>query len=64
MLRQRTRKVQPPAPLTYLEGGTPLQVTTVTSVGSGIAATVLVGNTRPSVSSSVGDREKSPSDGT
>ena len=55
MLRQRTRKrkVQQPAMDTYLEGGTPLQVTATTSIGSGTPATVLVGNTMPSVSSSM-----------
>lgn len=54
MLRQRTRNrnVQQPATDTYLESGTPLQVT-VTSMGSGTSATVLVGNTTPRASSNM-----------
>lgn len=38
---------------THLEGGTPLQVTAKTPVGSGTAARVLVGNTMAGVSSSM-----------
>lgn len=55
MLRQRIRKrkVQQPAVDTYLEGGTVLQVTTITSIGSGTDAIVLIGNTMPSASSSM-----------
>lgn len=55
MLSQRTRqtKVQQPAMDAYLKGGTPIQVTTITSTGSGTAATVLLGNTMPRVSSSM-----------
>lgn len=54
-LGQRTRKrmAQQPAMNTHLEGGTPLQVTAKTPVGSGTAARVLVSNTMPGVSSSM-----------
>lgn len=55
MLRQRTRqrKVQQPAMGTSLEGGTPLQVTTIPSKGCGAAAALPAGNTMPIISSTM-----------